>query len=462
MMNTHADQAQENKGESVANGASKKKSVGGPIFQFADNRAEALAQKKAPDAANDSSHVKQLQALRETANNSPQMTQAAQLQAMTQKRPLIQKKENNTGLSNNLKTGIENLSGIAIDDVKVHYNSDKPSQLQAHAYAQGTDIYVAPGQEKHVPHEAWHVVQQKQGRVRPTLQMKGKVNINDDAGLEKEADVMGGKALQMQEGPAIGHIMQRVVNEGAPVIQAVLQGTNYNLVAQEFRQGLIHGTYRPPTNLADMHVDQANAQNPHATAAHMLAVMQDVYQAMVANHAQTDTVGTLDWRPTGSAVVKMVGELLGGALGGSWGKLKAQVYQKKRKMGRARVGARDEMVLSKDIVPEHMAYLGALQGGGTNMKTVLPGAHRAKMQAFMETNPHATEHEIEEFQATLEAEQDQNMLEDSEAGKARLAQYRESIETGGDTMETGGNPVSLNILLKHTQLPAIIAVLESQ
>ncbi|AXT63702.1 DUF4157 domain-containing protein [Aquimarina sp. AD10] len=110
----------------------------------------------------------------------------------------IQKKENNTGLPDTLKSGIENLSGYAMDDVKVHYNSDKPSQLQAHAYAQGTDIHLASGQEKHLPHEAWHVVQQKQGRVQPTMQMKGKININDDAGLEKEADVMGEKALQIK------------------------------------------------------------------------------------------------------------------------------------------------------------------------------------------------------------------------------------------------------------------------
>src|SRR5210317_628388 len=86
-----------------------------------------------------------------------------------------------------------------MDDVNVHYNSDKPAQLNAHAYAQGTDIHVASGQEKHLPHEAWHVVQQKQGRVQPTKQMKGKTPINDDAGLEKEADVMGAKAYQLKE-----------------------------------------------------------------------------------------------------------------------------------------------------------------------------------------------------------------------------------------------------------------------
>jgi len=111
-----------------------------------------------------------------------------------QQHQTIQKKENYTGLPDNLKTGMENLSGISLDDVKVHRNSDKPAQLQAHAYAQGTDIHLASGQEKHLPHEAWHVVQQKQGRVQPTMQMKGKVNVNDDTGLEKEADVMGAKA----------------------------------------------------------------------------------------------------------------------------------------------------------------------------------------------------------------------------------------------------------------------------
>jgi hypothetical protein len=108
---------------------------------------------------------------------------------------ILQKKINNTGLPDNLKSGIENLSGHSMNDVKVHYNSSQPAQLNAHAYAQGTDIHIASGQEKHLPHEAWHVVQQKQGRVKPTLQMKGKVNVNDDKGLENEADVMGAKSL---------------------------------------------------------------------------------------------------------------------------------------------------------------------------------------------------------------------------------------------------------------------------
>lgn len=107
---------------------------------------------------------------------------------------------NNTGLPDNLKSGIESLSGMSMDHVKVHYNSAQPAQLNALAYAQGSDIHVAPGQEQHLPHEAWHVVQQAQGRVQPTMQMNGGVPVNDDHGLENEADVMGARALSTPAG----------------------------------------------------------------------------------------------------------------------------------------------------------------------------------------------------------------------------------------------------------------------
>ena len=107
-------------------------------------------------------------------------------------------KPNNTGLPDNLKAGVESLSGLSLDNVKVHYNSSEPAQLNAHAYAQGTDIHLGPGQEQHLPHEAWHVVQQAQGRVKPTMQMKDGVGVNDEKRLEKEAYVMGAKALQIR------------------------------------------------------------------------------------------------------------------------------------------------------------------------------------------------------------------------------------------------------------------------
>lgn len=110
---------------------------------------------------------------------------------------------NKTGLPDPLKSGIESLSGYSMDDVKVHYNSAKPAQLQAHAYAQGNNIHVASGQERHLAHEAWHVVQQKQGRVEPTRQFKGGPT-NESLALEAEADAMGAKAASGATGSQSG------------------------------------------------------------------------------------------------------------------------------------------------------------------------------------------------------------------------------------------------------------------
>lgn len=106
-------------------------------------------------------------------------------------------RKNDTGLPDALKAGVERLSGYSMDDVNVHLNSSSPDRYQALAYAEGSDIYLKPGQEKHLPHEAWHVVQQMQGRVPPTKQMKREVSVNDDTRLEREADVMGKRALQV-------------------------------------------------------------------------------------------------------------------------------------------------------------------------------------------------------------------------------------------------------------------------
>jgi hypothetical protein len=173
-MKVHTSKNKDNQSRSVANTVSQKQSLGESVFQFVDNRPEAIVQQKQMDVIQN-----------------------------TSKAYTIQKKENNTGLPDNLKSGIEQLSGIDMSDTKVHYNSSKPAQLHAHAYAKGTDIHLASGQEKYLPHEAWHVVQQKQGRVKPTIQMKGKERINNDKYLEKEADIMGDAAQKIKSNAAL-------------------------------------------------------------------------------------------------------------------------------------------------------------------------------------------------------------------------------------------------------------------
>lgn len=80
----------------------------------------------------------------------------------------VQKKKNNTGLPNGLKSGIEN-----------------------------------------------------PGRVKPAKQLKSKVHINDDFALEKEADVMGEKALQKHS--ANKSPIQRVKSISSGIIQRIPQ-----------------------------------------------------------------------------------------------------------------------------------------------------------------------------------------------------------------------------------------------
>ena len=111
---------------------------------------------------------------------------------------VCQQKPNNTGLPDNLKAGVESLSGFSMDDVKVHYNSSQPATVQALAYTQGTDIHVAPGQEMHLPHEAWHVAQQLAGRVEPSTEV-GDMPVNDNIDLEHEADVMCARAISLKK-----------------------------------------------------------------------------------------------------------------------------------------------------------------------------------------------------------------------------------------------------------------------
>lgn len=94
---------------------------------------------------------------------------------------------NRTGIPLHIKNIAEQRSGLSFDDVRVHYNSSKPAQLQALTYTQGNEVYIGPGQEKHLMHELGHVVQQKQGRVRANKTISG-MPLNDEARLEREAD----------------------------------------------------------------------------------------------------------------------------------------------------------------------------------------------------------------------------------------------------------------------------------
>jgi len=260
-MNVYADKIQKSKSQTKDNVVAQMKTDTKSTAKLDDNRPEAIAQAKLQDVANNSMQVKQLKTFYDMSNNSLRVQQATQLQATSENNlignnQIIQQKDNNTGLPDGLKSGIENLSGYSMDDVKVYHNSDKPAQLSAHAYAQGSDIHLGSGQEKHLPHEAWHVVQQKQGRVKETTQMHGSMKINDDSGLEREADVMGSKALQLSSSSNESSGLAGI-DIKAQTIQRKLVLNNAEIVAGLDLDTTVNGVYQNIVDNIDVKNDNA-------------------------------------------------------------------------------------------------------------------------------------------------------------------------------------------------------------
>lgn len=103
-----------------------------------------------------------------------------------------------------VRAKMEKVFGADFSAVRI-YEGPQATAMGALAYTRGTDIHFAPGQynpgsqhgQELLGHELTHVVQQSQGRVQATTQAKG-VGINDDAGLEREADEMGARASRAE------------------------------------------------------------------------------------------------------------------------------------------------------------------------------------------------------------------------------------------------------------------------
>ena len=217
-MQAQVQKKQEDKSQVNSKNSSQKKEEG--TLEFFDQRPEVSFRQEIQKKADASPKANKLTSFQDKANANVSTNQPVQLKkfldresSTPQKSISPQSAKNKTGLPDNLKSGMESLSGISLDDVTVHRNSKEPEKLQAHAYAQGSAIHVGPGQEQHLPHEAWHVVQQKQGRVKPTVKVNGDVPVNDSQSLEQEATNMGQKALkattQSSKGPLTQASIQR-------------------------------------------------------------------------------------------------------------------------------------------------------------------------------------------------------------------------------------------------------------
>lgn len=125
-MLAHIESPKENKSREISNPVNQKKSNSGQGLGFGDNRPEA----------------KQATQIQTIVDNC-----AAQQQHPIQPKANLvhDQRTNNTGSPDNFKFGIVNLSDHSLDDIKMHRNSDKHSQLYTHAYTQGSAVHIAIG-----------------------------------------------------------------------------------------------------------------------------------------------------------------------------------------------------------------------------------------------------------------------------------------------------------------------------
>lgn len=194
-----------------------------------------------------------------------------------------------------LRFGIEALSGVDMSSVRIHAGSAKPARLNALAYAQGSDIYLGPGHEKHLPHEAWHVVQQRQARVKPTMSAKG-IPINADSGLEREAEEMGARASRLSQPYRVAASPARKVAEGSNARDSdsgpqVVQ----RLVGFEIETGI------PITKTRRGTAPSGSGVRPliHKDPTHELSVdttlLGEIHADHVSGHTQSATEAFGDW-----------------------------------------------------------------------------------------------------------------------------------------------------------------------
>ncbi|WP_211463579.1 eCIS core domain-containing protein, partial [Collimonas silvisoli] len=222
----------------------------------------------------------------------------------------VHKPENRTGLPDHLKTGVEQLSGVALDHIKVHYNSSSPAQIKALAYAQGSVIHLGPGQERHLPHEAWHLVQQACGRVKPTMQAKG-MAINNDRALEREADVMGERANRFvpaagRSNPAEPHAAQVAAGNAAPIQAVFARDEEAAGKFTDLETGLIYDfVLAAPGYIAVRRVDDGHIVYLHQTADGLLPFDQDEEAALKRRTIDVGMKGIVEEPPDSGDYVDM-------------------------------------------------------------------------------------------------------------------------------------------------------------
>ncbi|QHI34913.1 hypothetical protein IMCC3317_02580 [Kordia antarctica] len=149
--------------------------------------------------------------------------------------------KSNKSLPSKLQSNMESSLGHDFSNVGIHTNSEKAVQMNARAFTQGEQVHFAPGEfnpsstsgKNLIGHEFTHVAQQRAGVVKPTKVLQKGVAINDNKGLESEADNFGqkaarGEAVSKYRSSSLGiRSSLRTAQAKSNVVQMAMQETNF-------------------------------------------------------------------------------------------------------------------------------------------------------------------------------------------------------------------------------------------
>lgn len=135
-MATYAHETLENKSKSVSNRNSEAQNNGKSTFQFADNRPEAVTQKKMQQIANTNLYVSKHRSFQNASLHRPKNNQVSQLQEIvhnqtSQKEQPIQEKKDDTEASDHQETDIKSLKNSSTDDDQPQSNVNNTALEQS-------------------------------------------------------------------------------------------------------------------------------------------------------------------------------------------------------------------------------------------------------------------------------------------------------------------------------------------
>ncbi len=140
--------------------------------------------------------------LRVTRAEAPAVTIQAKAEPSGLEAPASAPRGGGSALPGDVESKMAWAFGTDLSHVRIHEGS-AASEMGALAFTQGADIHFAPGQyqphsqrgQELLGHELTHVIQQSRGQVHASAQAAG-VAINDNDGLEQEADAIGAKVAR--------------------------------------------------------------------------------------------------------------------------------------------------------------------------------------------------------------------------------------------------------------------------